>query len=216
MSTATKEQKAQWRRADEEVRKNLPPGVKLVRTLRGHTGEIGRIAWSPDGWLLASPSEDGTIRLWDAETGECLQTLEGHQGLVYCTAFAPRGDRLASGGVDHTVRVWDILNEKPIASLDQYRGPVGAVAFHPNGRTLAGGGGGPGIMFWRTDREEECHPISDTALPHDRSNVFCLDFNASGTALAWAGDKEAKLIGPEEQVIQKRGSPLNASVPYRL
>ncbi len=36
--------KEQWRRADEEVRKNLPPGVRLVRTLRGHTGYIGRIA----------------------------------------------------------------------------------------------------------------------------------------------------------------------------
>lgn len=39
----------QWRRADEEVRKNLPPGVKLVRKLRGHTDYVGRIAWSPDG-----------------------------------------------------------------------------------------------------------------------------------------------------------------------
>ena len=42
--------------ADDEVRKNLPPGVKLVRTLRGHTGWIGRIAWSPDGRMPASPS----------------------------------------------------------------------------------------------------------------------------------------------------------------
>ena len=63
----------QHRRADEEVRKKLPPGVKLVRTLRGHTEFIGRIAWSPDGRILASPSGDGTIRLWDTETGECLR-----------------------------------------------------------------------------------------------------------------------------------------------
>ena len=54
---------------------NLPPGVKLVYTLRGHTGWIGRIAWSPDGRILASPSGDNTIRLWDAETGEFLRTL---------------------------------------------------------------------------------------------------------------------------------------------
>lgn len=47
------EQEVQWERVDEAVRKNLPPGVKLVRTLRGHTGVIGRIAWSPDGQILA-------------------------------------------------------------------------------------------------------------------------------------------------------------------
>ncbi len=63
----------QWERADEEVRKNLPPGVKLMRTLRGHTGTIGRIAWSPDGRMLASPSADRIIWLSDAETCECLQ-----------------------------------------------------------------------------------------------------------------------------------------------
>lgn len=54
----------------------LPPGVKLVHTLRGHEGGIGRIAWSPDGRLLVSPSADGTIRLWHTDTGESLQTLK--------------------------------------------------------------------------------------------------------------------------------------------
>ena len=69
----------QWDVADEEGPEEPAPGVKLVRTLRGHTGWIGRIAWSPDGRMLASPSADETIRLWDAETGECLRTLEGHK-----------------------------------------------------------------------------------------------------------------------------------------
>src|SRR5437879_5803776 len=85
-------------RADEEVRKELPHGVKLVRTLRGHTGWIGRIAWSPDGRMLASPSGDKTIRLWNAETGVCLHTLRGHKEEVNTVVFAPAGKILASGG----------------------------------------------------------------------------------------------------------------------
>jgi len=48
----------------------IPPGFKLRHTLRGHEGEIIRIAWSLDGRILASPPEDTTIRLWETETGE--------------------------------------------------------------------------------------------------------------------------------------------------
>ena len=84
----------QHRRADEEVRKKLPPGVELLHTLRGHRDWIGRIAWSPDGRKLASPSADETIRLWDPETGQCLRTLDGHQGGVISAAFDPDGRSL--------------------------------------------------------------------------------------------------------------------------
>ncbi len=45
------------------------PGFTLRHTLRGRTGQIGRIAWSPDGRMLASPLRDGAIQLWDAASG---------------------------------------------------------------------------------------------------------------------------------------------------
>ena len=45
------------------------PGVTLRLTLRGHSDLVGRIAWSPDGKWLASPSADDTMRIWDAVTG---------------------------------------------------------------------------------------------------------------------------------------------------
>src|SRR5271157_1935899 len=97
----------QWRRADERVAEKLPPGVKFVRSLRGHTGQIGRIAWSPNGRMLASPSTDKMIRLWDAETGECLRTMKGHSEAVTCVAFDPAGRILASGSSDGTIKLWD-------------------------------------------------------------------------------------------------------------
>lgn len=53
------------------------PGLTLRRILRGHTGTINRIAWSPDGRFLASPSKDKTIRIWDVTSGKCTAVLRG-------------------------------------------------------------------------------------------------------------------------------------------
>ncbi|MGA7740628.1 MAG: hypothetical protein WBP56_12230 [Polyangia bacterium] len=95
----------------------LPPGVKLVCTLRGHSGCIGRIAWSPDRHMLASSSEDKAIRLWDTETGECVRTLTGRGGTVIAVAFDPTGRMLASASSDKTVKVWDVASGEVLALL---------------------------------------------------------------------------------------------------
>ena len=71
------------------------------------------LAFSPDGTQLACGSEDSTIKLWNAFTGELIATFTGHQGFVETLTFSPDGDTLASGGTDGTVQFWDIKNRKP-------------------------------------------------------------------------------------------------------
>ena len=67
--------------------KNTPLGFTLLHTLQGHQDVITRIAWSPDGRLLASPSVDRTIFLWKAQTGQFLRTLTGHSDRVNSVAW---------------------------------------------------------------------------------------------------------------------------------
>lgn len=79
---------------------------KLQATLRGYTGFITRLSWSPDGRLLATASSDGTVRLWDTEKGESSRVLETDSSLLYSVAWSPDGKFLASGSVRQEVQLW--------------------------------------------------------------------------------------------------------------
>src|SRR5262249_31935669 len=67
----------------------------------------GGVAYSPDGHRITSASEDETVKVWDAVTGQELLTLRGHTDQVYTVAFSPDGRRIASAGQDKTVKVWN-------------------------------------------------------------------------------------------------------------
>src|SRR5215213_5747769 len=84
-----------------------PSGFKLRRTFKSHAGWIGRIAWSPDGRLLASGSDDRTICIWNLAEGALVKMLKGHSDTVFSVAWAPDTSLLASSSDDETVIIWE-------------------------------------------------------------------------------------------------------------
>ncbi|MCY3778400.1 MAG: M12 family metallo-peptidase, partial [Candidatus Aminicenantes bacterium] len=120
---------------------------KEIVTLKGRPP----VAISPDGTLLAFPSESGdhTIKLWNVRTRREIATLTGHTRQINALAFSFDGTLLASGSgeddssdkEDLTVRLWDVGKQTEVATLKGHSDGVWAVAFSSNGALLASGGG---------------------------------------------------------------------------
>jgi WD40 repeat protein len=96
-----------------------------LQTLEGHSGRVWSVAFSHDSARLASASDDSTVKIWDASSGECLQTLEGHSGWVRSVAFSHDSARLASASDDNTVKIWDTSSGECLQTLD-----IGKVLFN--------------------------------------------------------------------------------------
>jgi eukaryotic-like serine/threonine-protein kinase len=98
-------------------------GGQKILSLKGHSGSVGSVAYSPDGKRIASGSGDHTAKVWDATNGKEILTFRGHRGAVMCVAFSPDGKLIASGSEDKTVKVWDAANGQEILTLRPLTSP---------------------------------------------------------------------------------------------
>lgn len=76
----------------------------------GRTQGLSDLCWDPTSRYIATASDDFTLILWNADTGELLKSLKGHTHHVFCCAFSPNGNMLVSGSFDETIRLWDPLH----------------------------------------------------------------------------------------------------------
>jgi eukaryotic-like serine/threonine-protein kinase len=113
-------------------------------TLGGGAGGARSVAFSPNGEWLASGNDDGTVKTWNARTGEKALTLKGHGDWVWCVAFSPDGNLLASASRDQTVKVWEAHTGRVIRTLSRNSGNsrneelgVTSVMFSPDHTRLA-------------------------------------------------------------------------------
>lgn len=110
--------------------------VSLRRTLDCHCQWEPRIAFSPDGRILATASKDHTVSLWEVSTGELRATLSGHKKGITSINFSPDGRRLVTASQDKTARLWDVSSGGLKATLAGQEDWVMRAIFSPNGRSL--------------------------------------------------------------------------------
>jgi GTPase SAR1 family protein len=129
-------------------KREIPVGFNLLKTLR-EFDKITRFAWSPDGKILAIPSYDNRIHLWDIDTGQVRRVLKGHREIVFDVAWSPDGQTLASGAKDGSCKLWNVeTGALRQTFVDDLLSSVGRVAWSPTERVVASGSNDGVIRLW--------------------------------------------------------------------
>lgn len=133
-------------------------GRELLRIAGHDRFGVTAVAFGGDGRTVVSSAKDGTLRIWDAETGRHLDTLahseqasrEGVKGIHHINDFAisPDGARLAAAANDHTVHVWDLAGPSLERVLEGHSENVWCCDFSPDGRTILSGADDKMLKLW--------------------------------------------------------------------
>ena len=137
-------------------------GIKLwpvmfdrpIRVLEGHRGAVRSVAYAPGSDLLASLSDDGTIKLWSSANGDCLRT-QTNDVPMKILEFSPGSQWLAAGMSDGMVRVLETNTLTVTREWRAHQRSVQSLAFSADGRWLATAGGDQSVAVWdwRTGQE---------------------------------------------------------------
>ncbi|KAH9002381.1 hypothetical protein EDB86DRAFT_3074161 [Lactarius hatsudake] len=138
----------------ERGRLSLWPSSELVISNVG--GGVLSIALSPDGQRIVSGSDDRTIRVWNAMTGETVAgPFNGHTGSVWSVAFSPDGQRIVSSSDDQTICVWNAMTGETVAGpFIGHTHWVLSVAFSPDGQRIVSGSDDRTIRVWNATTGE--------------------------------------------------------------
>jgi WD40 repeat protein len=113
---------------------------KVVRRLEGDVGKVYySLCISPDARTVAGSNWDGSLRLWDLESGRERVKVPAMQGWTTNVFFAPDSKSFATGGPNnpHAVLLWDTATGKRIEPFPGHTSPVSSASFSPDGRTVA-------------------------------------------------------------------------------
>ena len=154
----------------------------------GLAGVTWSVAFSPDGSLLATASQDGIARLWDPHEGELVARLSGHDAAVDYLAFDPDGTKLLTGSDDGTARIWAVPNGTLLLKLEGQPQGVTSVAWSPDGKLVATTSYDGTLFIRDAISGEPLHRLTGSS-----GVILAVAFSPDGRWLATSSDEDGAL-----------------------
>ncbi|KAK2468228.1 hypothetical protein H9L39_19874 [Fusarium oxysporum f. sp. albedinis] len=123
-------------------------------TLEGHWNGVNSVVFSHDSKKVASASHDKTVRIWNAETGECERVLEGHNDYVGSVVFSHDSKKVASASSDMTIRVWNAETGECERVLEGHSDMVNSVVFSHDSKQVASASYDMTVRIWNAETGE--------------------------------------------------------------
>jgi len=163
--------------------------------LHAHPNRVRSVALAPGGKVLATSSDEKTVRLWSMDTLQEVQRLDGHQDAVMCLAFARNGDYLVSGSKDMSVALHDCATGRPLKGWQACKRDsnrftqwgVNSLSLSADERFLVTGGGDGAVRIWALEtglQVREFNPAAKWSV----SGISGVAFSPDGQRVAAATD----------------------------
>lgn len=188
-----------------------PRASKLLYQFeKAHAKAIGAIAISANGKLLASGSEDKTVRLWNLDKRTRILTIPAHTGAVKALAVSRNGEVLASGSDDKTIKLWLLPAGRRMLTLRGHAGAVNALAISRDGQRLVSGSSDKTVKIWDLNTGKQARSLSG----HEAA-VLSVAISPDGKTLASASSDNTVILwqlstGKQQRILAGHYTPVRA------
>ncbi len=169
----------------------LAPGTCLY-TYQGHTDFVRTVAWSPNGIRVASGSDDWTVQVWDALTGDNAFIYRDHRFQIWTVAWSPDGLHIASGTAGQVAHIWNAITGDNTVIYDNHGSDslntVYALAWSPDSKLIASAGTDKTVQVWD--------------IAYGRRQLIYRGHSAEVDAVVWSPDGQWVASAGDDKTVQ--------------
>ncbi|MGK7925230.1 MAG: protein kinase, partial [Spirulina sp.] len=164
--------------------------IPQSQIFEGHEDSVTSVYLIGGSYLILSGSQDKTLKLWDARSGQCLKTFEGHKSAITSIAITSDGRVVMSGSKDGSIKLWNINSGQCLKTFEGHTAAITSIAITSDNRVIVSGSKDGSIKLWNIDSGQcsisiENHSVAIVSLDIDSHSERFSSIDEKGNLKLW-------------------------------